>query len=138
MTNENEKYLITGVEDGWIKVDKATWDDYQYLKTKERMEIEQKLTNAKFALWQAENKIMKNEKIWENINLQETIKMAFPRGWDKIRYWKRKPQAYTLEKALETLQTMLATQDIDLMIDWAYNEFIPPYGVHSIKYGKNN
>jgi len=26
--NENEKYLITGVEDGWIKVDKATWDDY--------------------------------------------------------------------------------------------------------------
>lgn len=81
---------------------------------------------------------MKNEKMWENISLQETIKMAFPRGWDKIRYWKRKPQAYTLEKALETLQTMLATQDIDLMIDWAYNEFIPPYGVHSIKYGKNN
>lgn len=23
--------------------------------------------------------------------------------------------------------------DINLMIDWAYNEFIPPYGVHSIK-----
>jgi len=37
--NENEKYLITGVEDGWIEVNKATWDDYQYLKTKERMEI---------------------------------------------------------------------------------------------------
>lgn len=67
---------------------------------------------------------MKNEKMWENISLQETIRMAFPRGWDKIRYWKQKPQAYILEKALETLQTMLATQDINLMIDWAYNEFI--------------
>ena len=128
-----EKYLITGVEDGWIKVDKATWDDYQYLKAKERMEIEQKLVNAKFALWQSENKTMKNEKMWENISLQETIRMAFPRGWDRIRYWKRKPQAYTLEKALETLQTMLATQDINLMINWAYNEFIPPNCVHSIK-----
>lgn len=133
MINENEKYLITGVEDGWIKVDKAIWNDYQYLKTKERMEIEQKLANAKFALWQSENKTMKNEKMWENISLQETIRMAFPRGWDKIRYWKRKPQAYTLKKALETLQTMLATQDINLMIDWVYNEFIPPYGIHSIK-----
>lgn len=131
--NENEKYLITGVEDGWIKVDKAAWDDYQYLKTKEIMEIQQKLANAKFALWQAENKIMKKEKMWENISLQETIRMAFPRGWDKIRYWKRKPPAYTLEKALGTLQVILATQDIDLMIDWAYNEFIPPYEVHSIK-----
>ena len=131
--SENEKYLITGVEDGWIKVNKATWDDYQYLKTKERMEIQQKLANAKFALWQAENKIMKNEKMWENISLQETIRMAFPRGWDKIRYWKRKPQAYTLEKALETLQTMLATQDVNLMIDWAYNEFIPPNCIHNIK-----
>ena len=78
--NENEKYLITGVEDGWIKVDKATWDDYQYLKTKERMEIEQKLANAKFVLWQSENKTMKNEKMWENISLQEIIRMAFPRG----------------------------------------------------------
>ena len=127
MTNENEKYLITGVEDGWIKVDKATWDDYQYLKIKERMEIEQKLVNAKFALWQSENKTMKNEKMWENISLQETIRMAFPRGWDKIRYWGQKPQAYTLEKALETLQTMLATQDIDLMIDWAYGKYsLPP------------
>ena len=115
--NENEKYLITGVEDGWIKVDKATWDYYQYLKTKERM---------------------KNEKMWENISQQETIRMAFPRGWDKIKYWGRKPQAYTLEKALETLQTMLATQDINLMIDWAYNEFIPPNCIHSIKYGKIN
>ena len=91
------------------------------------------MTNAKFALWQAENKIMKNEKMWENISLQETIRMAFPRGLDKIRYWKRKPQAYILEKALGTLQTMLATQDIDLMIDWAYNEFIPPNCIHSIK-----
>lgn len=26
MINENEEYLITGVEDGWIKVDKAAWD----------------------------------------------------------------------------------------------------------------
>ena len=99
--DENEKYLITGVEDGWIKVDKTNWNDYQYLKTKEKM--------------------------WENINLQEVIKMAFPRGLDKIRYWKRKPQAYTLEKALETLRTKLATQDIDLMIDWAYGKYsLPP------------
>lgn len=37
--SENEKYLITGVEDRWIKVNKEAWDDYQYLKTKERMEI---------------------------------------------------------------------------------------------------
>ena len=133
MTNENEKYLITGIEDGWIRVDKATWNDYQYLKTKERMEIEQKLANAKFALWQSENKTMKNEIMLENISLQETIRMAFPRGLDKIRYWKRKPQASTLKKALETLQTKLATQDIDLMIDWAYNEFIPPNCIHSIK-----
>lgn len=50
MINKNEEYLITGVEDGWIKIDKATWDDYQYLKTKERMEIEQKLANANFSL----------------------------------------------------------------------------------------
>ena len=107
MTNENEKYLIIGVEDGWIKVNKNNWNDYQYLKTREKM--------------------------LENINLQEVIRMAFPRGLDKIRYWKRKPQAYILEKALETLQTMLATQDIDLMIDWAYNEFIPPNCIHSIK-----
>lgn len=80
---------------------------------------------------------MDNEKMWENKSLQEIIRMAFPRGWDKIRYWKRKPQAYTLEKALETLQTKLATQDINLMIDWAYNKFIPPYAVHSIKRWKN-
>ena len=125
--NENEKYLI---EDGLIKIDKATWDHYQYLKTKERMEIEQKLANAKFTLWQAENKTMKNEKMWENISLQETIRMAFPRGWDKIRYWRRKPQAYTLEKALETLQTILATQDIDLMIDWAYGKYSLPPSAH--------
>ena len=91
------------------------------------MEIEQKLANAKFALWQSENKTMKNEKMLENISLQETIRMAFPRGLDKIRYWKRKPQAYTLEKVLETLQTMLATQDINLMIDWAYGKYsLPP------------
>ena len=33
----------------------------------------------------------------------------------------------TLEKALETLQVILATQDIDLMIDWAYGKYnIPP------------
>ena len=69
----------------------------------------------------------------ENVSLQEIMKRAVPRGLDKIRYWKRKPQAYILEKALETLQTMLATQDIDLMIDWAYNEFIPPSFIHSIK-----
>lgn len=97
MTNENEKYLIIGVEDGWIKVNKNNWNNYQYLKTREKM--------------------------LENISLQEVIKMAFPRGLDKIRYWKRKPQAYTLEKALETLQTMLATQDINLMIDWAYGKY---------------
>jgi hypothetical protein len=63
---------------------------------------------------------MKYEKMWENISLQETIRMAFPRGLDKLWYRTRKPQAYTLEKALETLQTMLATQDINKMIDWAY------------------
>ena len=63
--------------------------------------------------------------MWENISLQETIRMAFPRGWDKIRYWKRKPQAYILEKALKTLQTKLATQNIDLMIDWAYGKYNP-------------
>ena len=64
------------------------------------------------------------EKMWENISLQETIRMTFPRGWDKIKYWKRKPQAYTLEKAFKTLQIMLATQDINLMIDWAYNDIV--------------
>ena len=45
--NENEKYFIIGVEDGWIKVNKTNWNDYQYLRTKEKM--------------------------WENINLQEVI-----------------------------------------------------------------
>ena len=70
---------------------------------------------------------MTNEKMWENISLQETIKMAFSRGWDKIKYWGRKPRAYTLEKALETLQVILATQDIDLMVDWAYGKYnLPP------------
>ena len=65
---------------------------------------------------------MKNEKMWENLSLQEIIRMAFPRGLDKIRYWKRKPQAY-----IETLQTKLATQDINLMIDWAYGKYsLPP------------
>lgn len=28
-------YLVTGVEDGWIKVDKKTWEEY--LKSKERL-----------------------------------------------------------------------------------------------------
>ena len=32
---ENEMYLITGVEDGWIKVDKETWKEY--LQAKERL-----------------------------------------------------------------------------------------------------
>ena len=27
-----QQYLITGVEDGWIKVDKKTWDEYQMMK----------------------------------------------------------------------------------------------------------
>lgn len=26
------QYLITGVEDGWIKVDKKTWGEYQMMK----------------------------------------------------------------------------------------------------------
>lgn len=26
------QYLIIGVEDGWIKVDKKTWDEYQMMK----------------------------------------------------------------------------------------------------------
>ena len=46
--------------------------------------------------------------------------MAFPRGLDKLWYMTRKPQAFMLEKALKTLQIMLATQDINKMIDWAY------------------
>ena len=27
-----QQYLITGVEDGWIKVDRKTWDEYQMMK----------------------------------------------------------------------------------------------------------
>ena len=27
-----QQYLITVVEDGWIKVDKKTWDKYQMMK----------------------------------------------------------------------------------------------------------
>ena len=34
--NENEKYFVIGVEDGWIKVNKTNWNDYQYLRTKEK------------------------------------------------------------------------------------------------------
>ena len=26
------QYLITGVEDGWIKVDRKIWDEYQMMK----------------------------------------------------------------------------------------------------------
>lgn len=31
---KDDVYLITGVEDGWIKVDKKVWQEY--LKAKER------------------------------------------------------------------------------------------------------
>ena len=34
------QYLITGVEDGWIKVDKKTWDEFQEAAAQERYEQE--------------------------------------------------------------------------------------------------
>lgn len=34
--NEKEKYIIIGIEDGWIKIDKKIWQQYQQLKEKER------------------------------------------------------------------------------------------------------
>ena len=30
--NGSGAYLITGVEDGWIKVDKKVWDEYKMMK----------------------------------------------------------------------------------------------------------
>lgn len=32
---EKDMYLVTGVEDGWIKVDKKVWQEY--LEAKERL-----------------------------------------------------------------------------------------------------
>lgn len=95
MISKDEEYLIIGVEDGWIKVNKNTWNNYKQLKVKKM----------------------------ENISLQTIIKMAFPRGLDRIIYRKRKPQAHMLERTLKILQTKLATQDINLMIDWAYGKY---------------
>ena len=36
-TDDYDEHLVTGVEDGWIKVDKETWEEY--LKAKERLNI---------------------------------------------------------------------------------------------------
>lgn len=32
----DDHYIIIGVEDGWIKVDKKIWQQYQQLKEKDR------------------------------------------------------------------------------------------------------
>lgn len=34
-TDDMDEWLVTGVEDGWIKVDKETWEEY--LQAKERL-----------------------------------------------------------------------------------------------------
>lgn len=34
-SKENDIYLVTGVEDGWIKVNKKVWQEY--LEAKERL-----------------------------------------------------------------------------------------------------
>lgn len=34
-TDDTDEWLVTGVEDGWIKVDKETWEEY--LQAKERL-----------------------------------------------------------------------------------------------------
>lgn len=34
-TDDMDEWLVTGVEDGWIKVDKETWE--KYLQAKERL-----------------------------------------------------------------------------------------------------
>jgi hypothetical protein len=48
-----------------------------------------------------------------------TIRSAFPR-WFEDKH--NKPQAFMLAKALELLHIHLSTQDIDKMIDWAYQK----------------
>ena len=35
---ENERYLVIGVEDGWIKVDKKTWKEYLRIKKLEKQQ----------------------------------------------------------------------------------------------------
>lgn len=56
------------------------------------------------------------------------IRRSFPRlSWYKKFYYKfiaqyHKPQAFHLEKSLRVLQVFLGTQDLDKIIDWAYEE----------------
>ena len=33
----NDHFIVTGVEDGWLKLDKTAWE--KYLKAKERLKI---------------------------------------------------------------------------------------------------
>ena len=47
------------------------------------------------------------------------IRCTFPRWMEKKH---NKPQAWMLAKALEVLQIHLSTQNIDRMIDWAYQK----------------
>ena len=35
--DDQDEYLVTGVDDGWIKVDKETWNEY--LEAKKRLNI---------------------------------------------------------------------------------------------------
>ena len=54
--------------------------------------------------------------------VRDAIKRTFPKKTLFFRPTSCKPQAFILAKALRVLQTYLATQDIDKMIDWAYEE----------------
>lgn len=55
--------------------------------------------------------------------VRSVIKSAFPKPtFFFFKSSERKPQAYLLAKSLKVLQTYLATQEIDLMIEWAYKE----------------
>ena len=54
--------------------------------------------------------------------VRSVIKSAFPKRRLFFKPDSCKPQAFVLAKALTVLQTYLATQDIDKMIKWAYDE----------------
>lgn len=54
--------------------------------------------------------------------VRDAIKRTFPKKTLFFKSTSCKPQAFILAKALRVLQTYLATQDIDKMIDWAYEE----------------
>jgi len=58
--------------------------------------------------------------------VRQIIQRAFPRNRKERKLFKEvKPQAYHLSKALTVLETYLATQDLNEMIEWAYRDGFP-------------